>query len=350
MSVPLEPGTVRKNLENFRAVLYAATKHLLTVGIDPSERTRLSEAYNAAYMDFGRLSGELMEAEQNRLATREPSQRQQSKWVSWPDLKKLLKTVLQSLDGTFRAAPETMSVTENKKMQRSLQFALYMLLPPMRNNFAGLRFIAPQEENIAALQQTNSPNYILVKDDGTMELVINRYKMDGRSRAVDYDPEDDFAINTDATKHFPLTADATLSKYGFDPVKLAALLLNYLTLQQALLGDSNPHDLVFFELKRNQSVAPMTAEGMSTRMSRITQRLTGQTLGAQMFRTIFLSWFNGKKPTMPDREAVAERMMHSVQTQLGTYTKSTQKRPRSLGGGGAGAPKRPKLTAKTMRI
>ena len=57
------------------AVLYAASKHLLTVGIEQSERTRLSEAYNAAYMDFGRLSGELMEAEQNRLATREPSQR-----------------------------------------------------------------------------------------------------------------------------------------------------------------------------------------------------------------------------------------------------------------------------------
>ena len=105
---------------------------------------------------------------------------------------------------------------------------------------------------------------------------------------------------------------------------------------------------MFFELKRNQSVAPMTAEGMSTRMNRITQRLTGQTLGAQMFRTIFLSWFNGKKPSMEDREAVAERMMHSVKTQLGTYTKSTQNRPRSLEG--AGAPKRPKLTAKSMRI
>ena len=192
MSVPLEPGTVHnKNLENFRAVLYAAAKHLQTVDMEQSERTKLNESYNAAYMEFGKLSGDLMEAEQNRLAlaTREPSQRQQSKWVSWQDLRKLLKTVIQSLDTTFRAAPETMSVTDNKKMQRSLQFAIYMMIPPMRNNFAGLRFIAPQEENLAALQERNSPNYILVKDDGTMESVINRYKIEGRSRAMDYDPD-----------------------------------------------------------------------------------------------------------------------------------------------------------------
>ena len=56
------------------------------------------------------------------IATREPSKRQQSKWVSWPELKKLEKTVIQSLDQTFRSAPATMNSTANKKMQRSLQF------------------------------------------------------------------------------------------------------------------------------------------------------------------------------------------------------------------------------------
>jgi hypothetical protein len=96
-------------------------------------------------------------------------------------------------------------------------------------------------------------------------------------------------------------------------------------------------------------VQTMTTEGMSTRMSRITERLTGQTLGAQMFRTVFVSWFNDRKPkpTMPEREVIANWMMHSVQTQLGTYTKSKQKRaPRTLEGSG----KRQKVTVKNMRI
>jgi hypothetical protein len=62
-------------------------------------------------------------------------------------------------------------------------------------------------------------------------------------------------------------------------------------------------------------------------MSRLTKRLTGVnggesfTIGAQIFRTMFLSWFHNKKPTMSERELIADRMMHSVETQLGTYTK-----------------------------
>ena len=182
-----------------------------------------------------------------------------------------------------------------------------------------------------------------------MELVINKYKMDGRSQSMDYDPDTDFEINTDATRRFPLTADATLTKYGFNPVKLGAILMNYWTLQQSLLGDKNPHDLVFFEMKRDQSVVTMTSEGMSTRMSRITERLTGQTLGSTMFRTIFLSWFKTKRPSMTEREAIADRMMHHVKSQLNTYTKSPQKRPpRTLEG--SGAAKKQKVTVKNMQI
>ena len=114
------------------------------------------------------------------------------------------------------------------------------------------------------------------------------------------------------------------------------------------MGDKNPYDLVFFEMKRDQSVASMTAEGMSTRISRITQRLTSQTLGSTMFRTIFLSWFHNKKPSMPEREAIADRIMHNVKTQLGTYSKHAQKRsPRTLEGSGV---KKQKITVKTMQI
>jgi len=353
MAVPLEPATVRKSLENFKSALYSAAKHIGTVDMADSDRKKMRAQYNTAHREFAELSLELLEAEQNRLATREPSQRQQSKWVTWPVINQLQKAVVQSLDQTFRSAPESMSVTENKKMQRSMQFLMQTLIPPMRNNLAGLRFIAPQQENIQTLRESGSPNYVVVQDDGTMEIVINKYKTDDRSSALDYDPDDDFVVNTAATKRFPLVANATLSKFGFDPVKLAVLLMNYFTLQQSLLGDKNPHDLVFFELKRDQQVQAMTSEGMSTRMTRIMQRLTstpdapGETLGARMMRTTFVSWLNERKPTMPQREVIADWMMHSVQTQLNTYSKTVKKRPaRALEGGG----KRHRVTAKNMRI
>ena len=79
-----------------------------------SDRKKVRAQYNKAYQEFGEQSLELLETEHNRLATREPSQRQQSKWVAWPELRELQKTVVQSLDQTFREAPEIMSVTENK--------------------------------------------------------------------------------------------------------------------------------------------------------------------------------------------------------------------------------------------
>jgi hypothetical protein len=51
---------------------------------------------------------------------------------------------------------------------------------------------------------------------------------------------------------------------------------------------------------------------------------------------------------MPQRELIADWMMHSVQTQLNTYSKTAPKRgARTLEGGGK---KRHRVTAKNMRI
>ena len=50
---------------------------------------------------------------------------------------------------------------------------------------------------------------------------------------------------------------------------------------------------------------------------------------------------------MKERKIIAEHMMHSVQTQLNTYSKTIKKRTaRAQKGGG----KRHRVTAKNMRI
>ena len=212
----------------------------------------------------------------------------------------------QYIESVLASPPATMNVTENKKLQRAMQFAMQTMIPPLRNNFANLRFITQGNETMDVLQETDSPNYIVVDENGRLTLVINKYKIDRRSQAVDFDPAVNFAINHANTGRFVLEADPTLSKFGFDPERLAEMLRGYRNLQQDLLGDRNPHDMVFFEIKRQQPVAHMTSEGMSTRMSRLTERLTALnggtpvTIGAQMFRTLFLSWFHSKKPTNCD--------------------------------------------------
>ena len=140
-SVPLEPGTVRKNLENLRSVLYAAARHVQTLGLADTEKDRLLAAYDAAYQEMGQLAHEMLDSEQKRLATRDPSGRQQAKWVPLPDLRRAMRQVVQYLENLQRAPPASMSIFELKKMQRAMQFCLYMLIPPVRNNYAGLRFV-----------------------------------------------------------------------------------------------------------------------------------------------------------------------------------------------------------------
>ena len=66
MQVPVEVTTLRKNIENFRSVLYSAAQHLKTVQLDDSERSVLTKKYNEAYKEFGTLSGKLMEDEKTK--------------------------------------------------------------------------------------------------------------------------------------------------------------------------------------------------------------------------------------------------------------------------------------------
>eukprot|EP01047_Picozoa_sp_COSAG01_P055845 COSAG01_NODE_6265_length_3764_cov_1.787995_3_plen_137_part_00 len=69
VSVPVEVTTLRKNLENFRSVLYSTAQHLKTVDMADSQRDTLMKQYDKAYQDVGAFSGELMQAEQDRLRT-----------------------------------------------------------------------------------------------------------------------------------------------------------------------------------------------------------------------------------------------------------------------------------------
>jgi hypothetical protein len=329
MSVPVEVTTLRKNLENFRSVLYSAAQHLKTLDMSDADRKSLTKKYNDAYVEFGELSGTLMSDELDKVKTHQPSQRQQSKWVPWTDVTRLTKSVLEYLDGILASPPASMGVMQNKKMQRALQLVLYVLIPPLRNNYTNLRLITPDQETLDILKESNSPNYVVVDSGGFVTLVINKFKTDARSAEVDYDPTTDFRINHPKTQRFELSRpQPILTKFGFEPRRLADTLLEYHNLQVTLLGDRNPHKLFFCEIPKEGPVRPVSGDGMSTRLARVTERLTGLgggtavSLGAQMLRTIFVTWFDGKRPTAAEREEIAKWMMHHPGTQLRHYTKS----------------------------
>ena len=97
---------------------------------------------------------------------------------------------------------------------------------------------------------------------------------------------------------------------------------------QVVLGDRNPKQFVFCNLKKGSLVTPLKAEGVKSRLHEATKRIVGKPLGVQMLRPIFLTWSDGEGPSMDEREIIADAMTHSVATQMGNYTKKAGARKR----------------------
>ena len=330
--VPLESNTKRRMLENFRSVLYAVHTHV--------KEPALQAQWKQAHKGFTELADELHEQEHHHIMTRRPSARQQAAWVPWPDIRSATGKLVSELEAdSVRLAPLKLY----KKMQKALLLLMYVNIPPMRNDLAGLRFVTGKPSD-KEMRKTKSPNYIEVATDGSMTIVLNAYKNDHRSSSAQFDPDSaDFVL--DNPRRYELKANPVLSKFGFSPEGLAQLLTDYRNLSRRRddlfnagfpydpikypTVNPNPYEFLFPDgvfIEETDSVADgmessITDVAYARRLGRLTQKLVGKELKSQMLRTLFISWFDGQDPSLEDRKVVAEWMQHSVERQMGTYTK-----------------------------
>ena len=293
--VPLEPTTLHRMLENFRSAIYAVFYHILTLD---GNHDNVLKKLKSSYDEFGSMADELKKEEAEQLLSREPSKHQEARWVPWPDIQNAFAKRLQAFDDDSLAGK-----------QKTLQMAFYVLLPPTHNDLAGMRFATDESEE--SLRAAKSPNYIFVSDDGGMTFVMNAFKSDGRSDVATY------MLNQDKTERFPLEGDRILAKYGFAPERLAEMLAQY---RAELLQEINPNEYLFFKTTAGSAV-PLGKDALAKRMGRLMNDLTGKMVQSQMFRTLFLSWLDTKRPSMVDRKHLAKWMLHSVEKQMGTYSK-----------------------------
>ena len=351
-SVLLEPGTVRRLFENYKTGIYAVSKHIATVDMPDADKERLLAAYKKSRADFYAAGDPYIKAEKQRTKERHPSARQLEKNVPWMVLKERGEVVVGYIEATMTVDKnDIVDVTadEMRKVQRGLQFALCTLIPPLRSVFENARFVAPGDENEKELASTDSPNYVLIGDD-VVQLVINKTKNDRRSDDEAYDPDVDYALDHANTLRLDLTLPVAarngdsedtmqrkmdranvihvLGKFGFDPLRLGKLLRQYHKWMQVVMGDRNPKQFLFCNLKKGSLVTPLKAEGVKSRLHEATKRIVGKPLGVQMLRPIFLTWSDGEGPSMDEREIIADAMTHSVATQMGNYTKKAGARKR----------------------
>ena len=101
-------GTARKSLEQYKAVMHAVSKHVGTLDISDSHKTRLQAAYKQQRDQFDQFADQFHKAERARTKESELSARQQSKLVPWDtiatevsDKVQYLDTALDNTDGMF---------------------------------------------------------------------------------------------------------------------------------------------------------------------------------------------------------------------------------------------------------
>ena len=196
-SMPLEAGTIRRLLENYKTAIYAVSKHIATVDMPDADKERLLAAYKKSRADFYAASDPYIKAEKQRTKERHPSARQQAKNVPWMVVKEEAEVVVGYIEATMtvdKNAIVDVTADEIRKVQRGMQVAMNTLIPPLRNVFENVRFIGPRVGNKAELKSTKSPNYVLISPS-VVQLVVNKTKNDRRSDDEAYDPDVDFALD-----------------------------------------------------------------------------------------------------------------------------------------------------------
>ena len=318
----------RRLADNLRSALMSATAHIgASPDLSQDEKNRLRNAWDAEYRGLTDIAQRLERDEQLRVFSGQLSERQLKNWIHWVDLRTIVGTVVQEAIADFGSADASALGSEIgrfKALQTSVQLAMHVMLPPVRNDFAGLRFVEG-EPDTDDLRASQSPNYIQVAPDGSMELVINAFKTDGHTSADTYDPTNgDFVLGLDTTLRIPLVSNATLTKFGFAPEVLATLLGLYRRTLRTVFGARNNKEYLFFDFKSDAVVTPVHADALGKRIGRKLKSLTGKAPRTQLFRTMFCTWFLNDAdpaPTRADRQLMAKMMMHSEERQLCNYNK-----------------------------
>ncbi len=96
-------------------------------------------------------------------------------WIDWPDLQNHIVPLVQEAL-TVLGGPDVSALANDpgrlKQYQTNVLLALHTLVPPVRNDFEGLRFVGA-DPDADELRSNGSPNYIEVANDGSMELVLS---------------------------------------------------------------------------------------------------------------------------------------------------------------------------------
>lgn len=313
----------RKLVENLRQALAAASRAVRASNLTDAQQRALIRQYDTTFTGLGEIADDMKRALRRIELTRERSTRQEKSWVDWDQLLSVSGPLFQEFLDTVQDPTVANMPSKWKRMQNILLLALHTAIPPGRNDFAGLRFVAGTPDPVS-LRDSRSPNYVNVGADGSMTLVLNAYKTDRKTLSDQYDAASgDFLIDHERTLRRELKGDPVLAKYGFRPRLVAEMLTLYRRASFTAFGPArNPHEYIFYDWTGDDTVVKAVKEdALSKRLGRLMKSVTGKAPTAQLFRPMFVTWFGNQRPSMREREHFADWMAHTVERQLESYDK-----------------------------
>jgi hypothetical protein len=358
---PLAVTTTRKNIDSYRAALYAVGKHISQLDVLPEEYKKellkdLMEQEKAPTGELYKLNDKYHKQVREHYESGDLSKRQAAKQsklnLDWPALVKKVTDVIEHLEAALDTTDPFISGDDFLQTQQAMLLVLVTLIPPLRTGaFKNMRLITPEMETKEELLSTKTPNYILISDT-QVELVVNMAKNDHRTDDADYDPSvnmppidlprgsNEFTLRLQLERCDPPTdADSeevipekmhcinvinTLEKYGFKPTVLAGLLRKYLHYMTTHYSGNDKQYL--FVGRTNLKVIKNAGD----RLRKATKKLYDVELGTQDLRPMFRTWLNSQVVPIEDNRLIADCMQHSLETAMGKYTKKRSP-PKRLG-------------------
>lgn len=244
---------------------------LVALMSDADKHAAAIEKVNKEISDLSKQVGE-------RIDNNQKSERQKANWVEYSDVVQLFNKLKLLAKPLLKKNNDELSRDEKQTLQDYLLISLYSgkYFAPVRNDFANMEIINSEED------ADKNKNYLVIYPK-KLEFLLRDFKT---RKAFD-------------EKQIPIKS----------PV-LIDLIMKWL--------DVTGKDTLLVNLRDD---TPMTENGITKNLNRIFQSHLGKTISSSMLRAIYISHKNKQPMTMRERKKLAEDMHHSVNMQMGAYTK-----------------------------
>jgi hypothetical protein len=334
-------GTRLKTLQNIDAVLQALIKY---VGgrddLDGGQKQRYTNRYGDARDAFEPLIDRLKEEKKAFDESGELTDKEKALFgdLSYkndlvvPLVDHLNEDVLPLLQQRGRLGEGDRAV-----VQHGVLTAFSTLIPPLRGGVpVGIAFVTEKQETVEFLTEHGVYNYILIKGDGGVQLVVHKTKNDGRSQGASYRPDVDAPVldlplgtNKDALRLDLVRSKAsdtnrkaldTFARFGLNPNALVQTLVAYNDYLSRKHPENDPRYL-FANLQNSPNTAKTLRGWLQRAVANITER---EGIGAKALRKWYRNYIDGHRISVTDNRVIAKAMQHSLETAVGVYQKTNE--------------------------